>query len=146
MTDRYPLLMAIAGGSLLALLTSTLGPLLNDPALVRWTVQMQDEEPARAAFALVAIRHLPIFLLAIAAGQVIFRVVRTTSVTAVLAAAAPWWLYVVVTGTMESVALGEDAFSWVFYDPAYFIWPHFVALPAGLLAASRMLQRVRRSG
>lgn len=143
MTVRYPFLIAIAGGSVVALLAATLGPLLNDPALVRWTVQMQDEEPARAAFALVAIRHLPIFLLAIAAGQVIFRVVSKTSATIVLVVAAPWWLYVVVTGTMESVALGEDAFSWVFYDPAYFIWPHFVALPAGLLAASRM---VRRSG
>jgi hypothetical protein len=42
---------------------------------------------------------------------------------------------------MESMAVGESPFSWMGYEPVYFIWPHFVAVPLGLYMASRMVRR-----
>jgi len=89
----------------------------------------------------MAIRHLPMFLLAVAAGRLIFQVLEKPSVRLVAASALPWLLYVFVTGVLESVAIGEKPFEWVVYQPAYFIWPHFIAIPAGLYAASRMVNR-----
>lgn len=128
-------------GVLLAALAAFSGPWLNAPALARWTIQTQDDNPVRAALAIIAIRHLPMFLLAVAAGHIVFRVLRNTSLPVTAVTVLPWLLYVLVTGSMDSVAAGEEALSWVTYQPAYFIWPHFVAIPVGLLAARRMVQQ-----
>jgi hypothetical protein len=128
-------------GALVAALAALLGPLLDGPAIARWTVQSYEEENLRAAFALVGIRHLPMFLLAVAAGNAVYRLLKSTSPAMVAVSALPWLLYVVVTGTMESMAVDESPFSWMSYEPAYFIWPHFVAIPLGLYAASRMVRR-----
>lgn len=136
---------ALVLGALLASLAAWVGPLLDAPAIARWTVQTHEENHFRAAYALVAIRHLPVFLLAVAAGNGIFRVLRNPSPGLLTACALPWLLYVVVTGVVESVAVGDGPFSWVIYEPAYFIWPHFIAVPAGLYASSRMVKRRRRS-
>lgn len=47
-----------------------------------------------------------------------------------------------MTGTMEFMAVGESPFSWASYEPAYFIWLHFVATPFfRLYAASHMARR-----
>jgi len=128
-------------GVLVTALAALLGPLLDGPAIARWTVQSYEEENLRAAFALVGVRHLPMLLLAIAAGNVVFRLLKTTSPAMVAVTTVPWLLYVVVTGTMDSMAVGESPFSWMTYEPAYFIWPHFVAIPLGLYMASRMVRR-----
>ncbi|MES2242035.1 MAG: hypothetical protein V4639_04100 [Pseudomonadota bacterium] len=141
-SSRRPI-AALILGALLASLAAWVGPLLDPPALARWTVQTHEENDFRAAYAFMAIRHLPMFLLAVAAGRLIFQVLEKPSVRLVAASALPWLLYVVVTGVMESVAIGEKPFEWVVYQPAYFIWPHFVAIPAGLCAASRMVNRRR---
>jgi hypothetical protein len=117
--------------------------LLDAPAIARWTIQSYEEENLRAAFALIGVRHLPMFLLAVAAGNAVFRLLKNTSPAMVALSIAPWLLYVVVTGTMESMAVGESPFSWMAYEPAYFIWPHFVAVPLGLYMASRMVHRRR---
>lgn len=130
-------------GALVAALAAILGPLLDGPAIARWTVQSYEEEHLRAAFALIAIRHLPMLLLAVAVGNLVFRLLKSTSPALVAVSTVPWLLYVVVTGTMDSMAVGESPFSWVSYEPAYFIWPHFVAIPLGLYAASRMVRRHR---
>ncbi len=65
-------------GALVAALAALLGPLLDGPAIARWTVQ-SEEENLRAAFALVGIRHLPMFLLAVAAGNAVYRLLKSTS-------------------------------------------------------------------
>ena len=111
--------------------------------MARWSVQSYEDENLRAAFALIAIRHLPMFLLAVAAGNTAFRLLKNTSLALVAISSLPWLIYVVVTGTLDSMAVGESPFSWVSYEPAYFIWPHFVAIPLGLYAASRMVRRRR---
>jgi hypothetical protein len=139
-TWRRPL-AALILGALLAGLAAWVGPLLDPPALARWTVQTHEENDFRAAYALMAIRHLPMFLLAVAAGRLIFQVVEKPSVHLVAISALPWLLYVVATGIRESLAIGEEPFEWMVYQPAYFIWPHFIAIPAGLYAASRMANR-----
>jgi hypothetical protein len=128
-------------GVVLALVCAGAGSLLTRPALARWTVQIMEEENFRAALALLGVRHLPLFLIAVALGNLIFTWVRSTSLSTVAAAAAPFIAYVIGAGSMDSLAAGESALSWVTYEPAYFIWPHFVAVPAGLLAASRMVAR-----
>jgi hypothetical protein len=128
-------------GALVAILAALLGPLLDGPAIARWSVQSYEDENLRAAFALIAIRHLPMFLLAVAAGNLVFRLLKNPSLALLALSAVPWLLYVVVTGTMDSMAVGESPFSWVSYEPAYFIWPHFVAIPLGLYAANRMVRR-----
>jgi hypothetical protein len=130
-------------GALVAALAALLGPLLDAPAIARWTIQSYDEENLRAAFALIGVRHLPMFLLAVAAGNVVFRLLKSTSPATVAISIVPWLLYVVATGTMESMAVGESPFSWMGYEPVYFIWPHFVAVPLGLYMASRMVHRRR---
>ncbi len=133
-------------GCLVAALAAFLGPLLDAPAIARWTVQSYDDEGLRAAFALVGVRHLPMFLLAVAAGNAVYRLLKSTSLAMVALSVIPWLVYVIVTGTMESMAVGESPFSWVGYEPSYFIWPHFVAIPLGLYMASRMVrQRQARS-
>jgi len=139
-TCRRPI-TALVLGTLLASLAAWAGPLLDPPALARWTVQTHEENDLRAAYALIAIRHLPMFLLAVAAGRLIFLVLEQPSVRMVAAIALPWLLYVVVTGVLESLAIGEEPFEWMVYQPAYFIWPHFIAIPAGLYTASRMVNR-----
>lgn len=136
-TCRRPI-TALALGSLLASLAAWCGPLLDPPAIARWTIQTHEENYFRAAYALIAIRHLPMFLLAVAAGRLIFLVLEKPSLRTVTAIALPWLLYVVVTGVQESVAIGEEPFEWLVYQPSYFVWPHFVAIPAGLYAASRL--------
>lgn len=130
-------------GCLVALLAALLGPLLDAPAIARWTVQSYDGEDLRAAFALVGVRHLPMFLLAVAAGNAVYRLLKNTSPAMVAISIVPWLVYVIVTGTVESMAVGESPFSWVGYEPAYFIWPHFVAIPLGLYMASRMVRHRR---
>ena len=134
---------ALLLGALVAALAALLGPLLDAPAIARWTIQSYEEENLRAAFALIGVRHLPMFLLAVAAGNAVFRLLKNTSPTLVAVSTVPWLLYVLVTGTMESMAVGESPFSWMSYEPAYFIWPHFVAIPLGLYMASRMVRRRR---
>jgi hypothetical protein len=62
----------------------------------------------------------------------------------VLALSAPYLVYLVVTGIAESLDMGEPAFSWVGYEPSYFVWPHFVCVPAGFLASYRMVRRRSR--
>jgi len=132
-------------GMVLALICAGAGSLLTAPALARWTAQIMEEENVRAALALLGVRHLPLFLMAVALGNVIFTWVRCTSLAAVAAAALPFIAYVIGAGTLDSLAAGEPALSWVTYEPAYFIWPHFVAVPAGLYAASRMVARRTRA-
>ena len=139
--NRHRAIAALFLGAALAGLAAWLGPLLNPPAIARWTVQTFDEEYLRAAFALVAIRHLPMFLLSVAAGNLIFRMLKNTSPAMVAITALPWLIYVLTAGTLDSVAVGEAPWSWVVYEPAYFIWPHFIAVPAGLFAASSMVKR-----
>jgi hypothetical protein len=128
-------------GAVVAALAALLGPLLDAPAIARWTVQSYEDEGLRAAFALVGVRHLPMLLLAVAAGNVVFRLLKNTSPAMVAISVVPWLVYVIVTGTVESIAVGESPFSWVGYEPSYFIWPHFVAVPLGLYMASRMVRR-----
>lgn len=134
---------ALLLGALVAALAALLGPLLDAPAIARWTIQSYEEENLRAAFALIGVRHLPMLLLAVAAGNAVFRLLKNTSPATVAATIVPWLLYVMVTGTVESMAVGESPFSWMSYEPAYFIWPHFVAIPLGLYMASRMVRRRR---
>jgi len=132
-------------GVVLALICAGAGSLLTAPALARWTVQIMEEENLRAALALLGVRHLPLFLIAVALGNLIFTWVKSSSLTAVATAAAPYIAYLIGAGTMDSLAAGEPALSWVTYEPAYFIWPHFVAVPVGLYAASRMVARRTRA-
>jgi hypothetical protein len=128
------------------LICAGVGSLLTPPALMRWAVQDYDGEKFQAAFALLGVRHLPLFLIAVAFGNLLFTQVKNSSWRAVCASAAPYVSYVIATGSLDSLATGEPAFSWVRYEPSYFIWPHFVAVPAGLLAASRMVARRSRLG
>jgi Sec-independent protein secretion pathway component TatC len=131
-------------GIVLAIICAYVGSLLTPPAIVRWTFQIQEEENLRAAFAMLGVRHLPMFLIAVALGNPIFTWLKRSSLVAVLVVAVPYIAYVIGAGIADSLAAGESAFSWVTYDPAYFIWPHFVAVPGGLLAASRMVDRRTR--
>jgi hypothetical protein len=146
MRGSRQILVAFVLGIALALICAGAGSLLTAPALARWTVQIMEEENFRAALALLGVRHLPLFLIAVALGNLIFTWVRSYSWTAVAAATAPYVAYVIGAGTMDSMAAGEPALSWVTYEPGYFIWPHFVAVPAGLYAASRMVARRTRAG
>jgi len=140
MTLRQTLLV-FAAGLLLMLICAGVGSLLTAPALARWAVQDYEGEKFQAAFALLGIRHLPLFLIAIAFGNCLFTWVRNSSWRAVCATSAPDIGYVIAVGSLDSLAAGEPMFSWVSYEPVYFIWPHFVAVPAGLVAASRMVAR-----
>jgi len=143
----YPprrLLLALALGAVLALACALAGPWLTPPALARWTLHSMEQDEARALLGLIGIRHLPVFLLAVAAGLVIFRLLHSTAAVTVAVTALPYLVYVVVQGTLDALAAGEPAFSWIGYEPAYFIWPHFVTVPLGLWAAARLA--ARRSG
>jgi hypothetical protein len=131
-------------GTALALVCAGMGALLTPPAIARWSVQINENEEIRAALAMLGVRHLPMFLIAVALGNGIFTLVKSTSWVPVATVAAPYILYVMGAGTMDSLAAGESALSWVTYEPAYFIWPHFIAVPAGLYAASRMVARRTR--
>jgi hypothetical protein len=131
-------------GTVLALVCAGVGALLTPPAIARWSVQINENEEIRAALAMLGVRHLPMFLIAVALGNLIFTLVKSTTWLAVAAVAAPYILYVIGAGTLDSLAAGETALSWVTYEPAYFIWPHFIAVPVGLYAASRMVERRTR--
>jgi hypothetical protein len=133
--------LALVLGLVLMLVCAGAGSLLTAPALARWAVQDYDGEKLQAFFALLAIRHLPLFLMAVAFGNFIFTWVRNSSWRAICSVAAPYMAYVIGAGSLDSIAAGEPMFSWVSYEPAYFIWPHFLAVPAGLIAASRMVAR-----
>lgn len=135
---------AFALGVVLALVLALLGPLLNPPALVRWDVQMMEQDELRAVLGLIGIRHLPIFLLALVLGHGIFRLLRSTRADTVIAVVLPYLLYLVAHGIYDSIASGESPFSWVSYEPAVFIWPHFVAAPLGLVAAAIRVARLQR--
>lgn len=128
-------------GTVLAVACAYIGALLTPIALVRWSFQASEGDALRAMLAMVGVRHLPLFLLAVAWGNLVFALAKSTTLTAVGAAAMPYLLYVLVTAIHESLGVGEPAWSWVTYEPAYFIWPHFVAVPGGLWAASRMVAR-----
>jgi len=128
-------------GAALALVCAYAGDWLTPPALARWTIQINDGDDLRAALAMVGVRHLPIFLIAVACGNLLFTAVRRTSMATVGVAAMPYLLYVLGTAVQDSLDAAEPAFSWVAYEPGYFIWPHFIALPLGLLAAARMVKR-----
>jgi len=141
---RHPLLLVLLLGCVLTGLCALAGPLLTPPALARWTFHIREEDEMRALLGLIGIRHLPIFLLAVTAGQVIFRLVRNTAPRTVASASLPYLLYLIVQGVLDSSAAGEAPFSWVTYEPAYFIWPHFLTVPLGLAAAAHMVARARR--
>lgn len=128
-------------GAALALVCAVVGDWLTPPALARWTIQINDNDELRAALAMVGVRHLPIFLIAVACGNFLFTAVKRTSMATVGVAAVPYLLYVLGTAVQDSLDAAEPAFSWVAYEPGYFIWPHFIALPLGLLAAARMVKR-----
>ena len=134
-------LLTLLMGAVLSLVCAYAGDLLTPPALARWTIQINDNEDLRAAFAMVGVRHLPIFLIAIALGNLMFTAVKSTSISTVGLAALPYLIYVVGTAVHDSLDAAEPAFSWMAYEPGYFIWPHFIALPLGLLAAGRMVKR-----
>jgi len=137
-------LMLLFLGSVLAGLCAVVGALLTPPAIARWTIQANEQEEWRAVLALIGVRHLPLFLLAVAFGNVQFRLVGNSSGAAAGVSCLPYLVYVLTTGILESLSAGEAAFSWLVYEPFYFIWPHFVAVPAGLLAAAHMV-RVRKA-
>ena len=134
-------LMFLTLGVFLTLVCAYVGELLTPPAIARWTLQSNEHDEFRAALAMIGVRHLPLFLLSVALGNVIFRMVRRTSLRAVATVAAPYVVYVMFRGVLESLDAGESAWSWVTYEPAYFIWPHFITVPAGLFAAARMVGR-----
>lgn len=131
-------------GAALALICAWTGALLTPPAVARWTVQINENEEFRAAFAMLGVRHLPMFLISVALGNWIFTLIKSSSLARVAIVAAPYILYVIAAGTSDSLAAGEPALSWLTYEPGYFIWPHFIAVPAGLFAASRMVGRRTR--
>lgn len=137
-------LYCLALGSLLAFLCIALGSLLTPPAVARWETQIRELEELRAFWAMIGIRHLPLFLLAIAAGRLIYSAVQDASWATAGLASMPYLLYVLAVAIIESLAAGETAFSWAVYQPSYFIWPHFVFVPAGLLVASRMVRQTKR--
>jgi hypothetical protein len=143
LSQRRRLLLALALGTLLALACALAGPWLTPPAIARWTFHNMEQDEARALLGLIGIRHLPIFLLAVASGRMIFQRLRSTAAVTVAVTALPYLLYVVVHGVLDALAAGEPAFSWVGYEPAYFIWPHFVTVPLGLWAGARMAARRR---
>lgn len=144
-TDRVPTLrrltLALLLGTGVAWVCAYAGALLTPPALARWSVQVLEQEEIRAELAMLGIRHLPMFLISVALGNWIYTLVKSTSLPVIGATVAPYVLYVIGTGISESLAIGEHPFSWLTYEPAYFIWPHFIAVPAGLYAASRMVKR-----
>lgn len=135
---------AFALGIGFALILALIGPLLNPPALVRWDVQIMEQDELRAVLGLIGIRHLPIFLLALVLGHGIFQLLRSTGADVVIAAVLPYLLYLVAHGVYDSLSTGEPPFSWVSYEPAIFIWPHFIAAPLGLVAAAIRVARLRR--
>jgi len=137
-TPRQALMLLLLG-SVLAGLCAVAGALLTPPAIVRWTIQINEQDEWRAVLALIGVRHLPLFLLAVAYGNAQFRLVGNSSVAAVGVSCLPYLVYVVATGILESLAAGKAALSWLAYEPFYFNWPHFVAVPAGLLAAAHMV-------
>jgi hypothetical protein len=137
------LLLSLVLGTLLAAVCAYAGSLLTPLAMARWTIQFNEHEEVRATLALLGVRHLPMFLLAVALGNVIFRIIKSPSLWTLATVTGPYVLYVIGQGVLDSLAAGESAFSWVTYEPAYFIWPHFVAVPVGLYAAGRMVDRKR---
>ena len=134
-------LLALLAGSTLAIVCAYVGDWLTPPALARWTIQINDGDNLRAALAMVGVRHLPVFLIAVLIGNLVFTAIKTTSAGTVGLAAIPYLVYVVGTAIHDSLEAAEPAFSWVTYEPGYFIWPHFIALPLGLLAAARMVKQ-----
>lgn len=136
--------LALAIGLVLALACALAGPWLTPPALARWTFQMHEQDEVRALLGLLGIRHLPLFIMAYVAGRMIIRILGRSSAPLHLVAACPYLAYVCVQGVLDSLGAGETAFSWISYEPSYFIWPHFVAVPSGLLAAV-ISERLRKS-
>ena len=142
---KYPMFVLLGLGLVLAAACAYLGSLLTPIALARWTIQINEQDEVRAVLAMVGIRHLPLFLLAVLFGNFAFTLVRRCTAKAAGVAMLPYLGYVLFSAVADSLEAGEGAWSWVAYEPAYFIWPHFLAVPAGLLAASRMVQRRLRS-
>jgi undecaprenyl pyrophosphate phosphatase UppP len=140
-------LYLFALGCVLAALCAFFGSLLNPPAIARWENQTRELDETRALLAMIGIRHLPIFLFCVMAGNAIFTMLKNTTWIAVLVVSTPYLIYAFVTAILESLEVGEPAFSWMGYEPSYFIWPHFVFVPAGLMASSRMVRqrKIRRS-
>jgi hypothetical protein len=141
LTTLRQFVLALFLGLLFASVCAYMGTWLTPPAIARWSVQMHEQEELRAALAMLGVRHLPMFLLAVALGNWMYTVIKNTSLQAIAVTAAPYILYVMGTGISESLDMGEHALSWLMYEPAYFIWPHFVAVPSGLYASSRMVKR-----
>jgi len=142
---KYPMFVLLGLGLVLAAVCAYLGSLLTPIALARWTIQTNEQDEVRAVLAMVGIRHLPLFLLAVLFGNFAFTLVRHSTTKAAGVVMLPYLGYVLFSAVADSLEAGEGAWSWVVYEPAYFIWPHFVAVPAGLLAAGRMVQRRLRS-
>ncbi len=128
-------------GVLLAAVCAYVGPWLMVPAMDRWTIQTNDHDEIRALLAIIGIRHLPMFLVATAFGNWAFSVSGNISTKAVGMAMLPYLVYVLAAAVLDARDTGETAWSWISYEPAYFIWPHFVAVPVGLIAARFMVKR-----
>jgi len=128
-------------GCVLAWMCVFLGSILNPPALARWENQTHELDEMRAFLAMIGIRHLPIFLLCVVIGNGIFSMMKNTAWFTVVAVSMPYLIYAFLTAILESLEIGEPAFSWVGYEPSYFIWPHFFFVPAGLIASYRMAHR-----
>jgi hypothetical protein len=141
MLSRRQLALALALGALFAFVCAHVGAWLDPPAIARWSAQSYEQDELRAALAMVGIRHLPMFLLAVACGNLLYTALKNTSAQMVAATAAPYILYLLGAGARESLNMSEPAWSWLAYEPAYFVWPHFIAVPSGLYAASRMVRR-----
>lgn len=141
------LLLLFAIGCALAASCVFLGSLLTPPALARWETQTRELDETRASLAMIGIRHLPIFLFCVVIGNAIFTMIKSTAWIAVLMVSTPYLIYAFATAILESVKMGESAFSWLGYEPSYFIWPHFVFVPTGLIASRRMVRqrKIRRS-
>jgi undecaprenyl pyrophosphate phosphatase UppP len=145
MTARQFLLLVLLG-CILAAVCVYAGSLLNPPALARWETQSREQAEFRAFWAMIGVRHLPIFLLSLVFGLCVFRMVACSSIAAGTLI-APYLLYAFAAAISESVESGESALSWIWYQPGYFIWPHFAFMPAGVIASYRMVQhRVAQTG
>lgn len=116
-------------------------------AMERWEIQSRAQDEGRAFLALVGVRHLPMLLLVIAIGNWGFTASGVTSPKALGVVVLPDLLYVSSAAVADAHATTESLWDSLNYESAYFIWPHFVAVSAGLLAArSMVLRRFSRAG
>ena len=134
-------LMTLLIGAALALVGAVVGDWLTPPALARWTIQIKDNDERVVGVGVGGVPAITVFLVGVVCVRLLFAVVKSTSLAHVALAALHDLLCVVGTAVCNSLGAEGSAFSWVAYEPGYFIWPHFIALPLGLLEAARMVKR-----